>query len=431
MSKQTDFIGKIKDAAIETQNKYKIFASITIAQAILESGWGTSNLATHYNNLFGIKALRDWNGPVANIDTKEWTGNGIVTVKQPFRVYSSWAESILDHTRFLKKEWYIEAGVFKATNYIEQIKAIVAGGYCSAPDYIEKVENIIKKYNLNEVDNNMEIIRKISNYNHSSGNNIKFIVMHDTGNYKDTALANANYFGGGNRNASAHYFVDENNIVQVVENFNAAWHCGDGHGNYGITNHNSIGIELCNSGGYIAEATINNALWLVKNLQAKYNIDNDHVVRHYDASRKNCPANMSANNWAKWWAFKSRLTGNKVVTLPSASNTPLWKLCINGDIVRMLQHELNTQCSAGIKEDGWFGDTTLNKCCTVRQGAKGNITRIIQQRLISKGYSVGKWGPDGSFGQGTYNAVVKLQKDNGLSADGIVGKDTWKALFKK
>ncbi|KEH88605.1 hypothetical protein Z966_00285 [Clostridium novyi A str. NCTC 538] len=277
----------------------------------------------------------------------------------------------------------------------------------------------------------MEITRKISNYNHSSGNNIKFIVMHDTGNYKDTALANANYFGGGNRNASAHYFVDENNIVQVVEDSNAAWHCGDGHGNYGITNHNSIGIEMCNSGGYIADATINNALWLVKKLQAKYNIDNDNVVRHYDASRKNCPANMSTNNWAKWWVFKSRLTDNKGVTLPSISNVPLWKLCINGKIVERLQHELNTQFHARIKEDGWFGDTTLNKCCIVTQGAKGNITKIIQERLIDKGYSVGKWGADGSFGSGTYDAVVKLQKDNSLSADGIVGKDTWRALFKK
>lgn len=152
MSKQTEFIDLIKDAAIETQKTYGIFASIAIAQAILESGWGTSTLAQQYNNLFGIKALRDWNGPVANIDTKEWTGNGIVTVKQPFRIYNSYAESILDHAKFLKAEWYIEAGVFTATNCKEQINAIVAGGYTSDPNYIDKILKLIEKYNLKKYD---------------------------------------------------------------------------------------------------------------------------------------------------------------------------------------------------------------------------------------------------------------------------------------
>ncbi|WP_053071151.1 glucosaminidase domain-containing protein [Clostridium botulinum] len=153
MSKQEKFIDSIKDAAIETQNKYNIFASVTISQAILESGWGESSLAKTYNNLFGIKALRDWDGPVANMDTKEWTENGIVTVKQPFRVYSSWAESILDHGRFSKKEWYIEAGVFKATNCKEQIQAIFNGGYCTDPNYVTKVLKIINDYNLKKFDN--------------------------------------------------------------------------------------------------------------------------------------------------------------------------------------------------------------------------------------------------------------------------------------
>ncbi|KEI18299.1 glucosaminidase domain-containing protein [Clostridium haemolyticum] len=158
---QIEFINKIKDAAIETQKEYKIFASVTIAQAILESGWGESSLAKNYNNLFGIKALRDWDGPVANIYTKEWTENGIITVKQPFRIYSSWTESILDHAKFLKAEWYISAGVFKATNYFEQIKALFNGGYTTDPNYVNKILDLIDKYHLNKFDvrgsNNMRI----------------------------------------------------------------------------------------------------------------------------------------------------------------------------------------------------------------------------------------------------------------------------------
>ncbi|EGO86284.1 cell wall-binding protein [Clostridium botulinum C] len=161
MDKQMEFINKIKDVATQTQKEYKIFASVTISQAILESGWGESSLAKTYNNLFGIKALRDWDGPVANMETKEWTRNGTITVKQPFRIYNSWAESILDHAKFLQKEWYTEAGVFTAKDYIEQINAIFNGGYTTDPNYVNKILDLIDKYHLNKFDvrgsNNMRI----------------------------------------------------------------------------------------------------------------------------------------------------------------------------------------------------------------------------------------------------------------------------------
>jgi len=159
------------------------------------------------------------------------------------------------------------------------------------------------------------ITRKISKYNFSSrsGQKIKYIVMHFTGNNTDTALNNANYFGGGNRDASAHYFVDNDNIVQVVEDNNASWHCGDGNGKYGITNQNSIGIEMCGTNSEITTATELNAIDLVKHLMTKYNIPIDRVVRHYDASRKICPSPWSNSNCSKWNNFKKKLTDNKPI----------------------------------------------------------------------------------------------------------------------
>lgn len=154
----------------------------------------------------------------------------------------------------------------------------------------------------------LNIKRKISPYNHYEGNNIKFIVIHYTGNINDTASNNANYFYGGNRNASAHYFVDDNEIFQVVEDYNGAWHCGDGNNKYGINNRNSISIEMCGTAdGRISEKTIENTLELTRHLMKKYGIDIDHVVRHYDASRKDCPSAFHDNNWARWWNFKNRL----------------------------------------------------------------------------------------------------------------------------
>lgn len=159
----------------------------------------------------------------------------------------------------------------------------------------------------------VEITRKISEYNHSgrNGQAIKYIVMHYTGTRKtDTAMNNAIYFGRGNRDASAHYFVDTDSIVQVVEDGNASWNCGDGNGKYGITNQNSLAIEMCGTDGTISAATEDNALDLVKFLMNKYNIASDRVVRHYDASRKVCPAPWSRNEWSKWNDFKSRLLGS-------------------------------------------------------------------------------------------------------------------------
>ncbi|WP_370773353.1 N-acetylmuramoyl-L-alanine amidase family protein [Clostridium sp.] len=157
----------------------------------------------------------------------------------------------------------------------------------------------------------LPIQRKISSYNYSSrnGNSIKYIVLHYTGNKGDTAKNNVDYFYGGDRNASAHYFVDDNSIWQSVEESNSAWSVGDGKGQYGITNQNSISIEMCcNSSGIISEKTETNALELVKYLMSKYNISISNIVRHYDASRKICP-NWSADNWNRWTTFKNKLNG--------------------------------------------------------------------------------------------------------------------------
>jgi len=120
----------------------------------------------------------------------------------------------------------------------------------------------------------VDIQKKLIKYNFSSGNDVKYIVVHDTGNSSRGANADAHYryFNGGDRQASAHYFIDENQIIQTVEDFNAAWHCGDGNGKYGITNHNSIGIEICiNADGNYNKA-VSNAIELVKFKMKQYSI---------------------------------------------------------------------------------------------------------------------------------------------------------------
>lgn len=160
----------------------------------------------------------------------------------------------------------------------------------------------------------LQIQDMLIKYNYSKRTSvIKYIVIHTTGNTsKGAGVKNHfNYFNGGNRNASADYFVDDSNIARFVKDINYAWHCGDGSGKYGITNNNSLGIELCvNSDGNFKK-TIDNAIDLVKYLMNKYNIGIDNVVQHYDASRKNCPKELrEGKEGITWSVFKQRLINN-------------------------------------------------------------------------------------------------------------------------
>ena len=151
-------------------------------------------------------------------------------------------------------------------------------------------------------------------YNRSNrgGTPIKYIVVHDTGNSSRGANATAhyNYFNGGDRSSSADFFVDDTQVLCVNDYYKFyTWHCGDGHGKYGITNRNSVGIEFCINVDSDRDKTLERTAQLVRELMQELNIPIDRVVRHYDASRKNCPQSMSGNGWAQWYKFKEKLKG--------------------------------------------------------------------------------------------------------------------------
>jgi len=139
---------------------------------------------------------------------------------------------------------------------------------------------------------------------------ISYIVIHDTGNKSKGAdsCAHFNYFNSANRNSSADFFVDDKKVLQVNDYTKYyTWQVGDGKGKYGITNQNSLGIEICVNADGDYEKAFNNAVELTKYLMKELDIPVERVVRHYDASRKNCPASMSGSNWARWKEFKEKL----------------------------------------------------------------------------------------------------------------------------
>lgn len=142
---------------------------------------------------------------------------------------------------------------------------------------------------------------------------IKFIVIHYTGNYNAGADAEAHYkyLQRATRYGSAHYYVDDRQIIQTIGDSRVAWSVGDnqGKGRYlnGCTNNNSISIEMCVNADADQKKTYKNVLELTKNLMAKFKVPVERVCRHYDVSRKDCPHNFRANNWAMWWQFKEEI----------------------------------------------------------------------------------------------------------------------------
>ena len=153
----------------------------------------------------------------------------------------------------------------------------------------------------------------------------KYIVLHDTGNKSKGADANAhfNYFNTGDRQSSADIFTDQNGIL-VVNDYNQfyTWHCGDGKGKYGITNSNSVGIEICVNSDGDYDTAVKWAVVATRKLMHELDIPISRVVRHYDASRKLCPASMSKDNWKDWENFKKLLTDDALFLKMTAKIEP-------------------------------------------------------------------------------------------------------------
>lgn len=123
------------------------------------------------------------------------------------------------------------------------------------------------------------------------------------------------------------------------------------------------------------------------------------------------------------------LYANKKTTenTPVKNDTP--KTVKTDNWIARLQAECNAQGFSKQTVDGIKGPKTLAGCPTLKRGASGNITRLLQEKLISLGYNCGSCGADGKFGTDTQNAVIAYQKKSGLSADGIVGQNTWRKLL--
>ncbi|MGL4108533.1 glycoside hydrolase family 73 protein [Clostridium sp. LP20] len=154
------FIESLRKGSLAVYKKYGVLPSVTISQAILESDWGRSSLASEYNNYYGIKADKSWKGKVANLTTKE---NHSDVIKDNFRVYNSVEESVEDLGKFLNENSrYRNNGLFQGKNYIEQAQALEDAGYSTAKNeggdkiYADLLIDVIKENNLMLIDCELE-----------------------------------------------------------------------------------------------------------------------------------------------------------------------------------------------------------------------------------------------------------------------------------
>lgn len=134
------YISKYRDIAIEQQRKHKVPAAITMAQGILESAAGQSELAKEANNHFGIKCTSDWQGKTIAADDDQ--------KNECFRSYATVYDSYEDHSLFLLRKRYESLFALPIGDYKAWARGLKACGYATDPKYADKLIRLIEQYNL-------------------------------------------------------------------------------------------------------------------------------------------------------------------------------------------------------------------------------------------------------------------------------------------
>jgi len=146
------YITEYKDLAIVEMHRSGIPASITLAQGLIESRYGTSGLAQQANNHFGIKCKSYWRGMTYFHKDDDYDADGRL-VESCFRAYRSSVDSYIDHSNFLMKTpWYQELFQYDKTDYVNWAIGLKKCGYATNPKYADMLINKVNQFQLYQYD---------------------------------------------------------------------------------------------------------------------------------------------------------------------------------------------------------------------------------------------------------------------------------------
>ena len=416
--------------------KYGLLPSVATAQCILESGYCKTDLALNANNVCGMKCSlsgNTWEGSTWDGRSKytkrtaEDDGKGnLYYITADFRSYPTVEDSIADRCAYLlgarngSEKRY--KGIQDCKDYKSQVQLIKNGGYATDTKYVDKICSIIERFDLavndaveEPVEEKPAVIEKpaeqketqqadadttaikintqyITTNNSNQNNDPKYIVIHNTDNFKKgaDALAHASgLYNGYMQGMSWHYVTDDHSIYQCLPHRRGAWHVGVNYGSnnmYGtVNNRNSICIEMCVNAGYDYEKAFLNTVALTKYLMKQLNIPADRVVTHKMVCSKECPSQILARG--DWPRFK-KLLGSADVPTPTPASDPARNYLMMGDT--------------------------------------GEAVKTLQTMLNACGFDCG--AVDGDFGLKTETALRHFQKREALAIDGLYGPASEAAL---
>lgn len=258
------------------------------------------------------------------------------------------------------------------------------------------------------------------------GHSVEWIVIHYTG-APGSARNNGIYFSGGNRNASAHYFIDDNDTVLSVPEGDTAWAVGNFRGNQ-----ESISIEVCSDGEDFTSAEIERLRTCTLDLMNRYGIDASHVIRHHDVAdyytgrfvdpHKDCPAPYVSGDptGIKWKTLHDYVTGVSQSASTGGSQESNGGGSTSGSVEQ-------PSASGDIDVDGYWGRNTTKK---LQQHFGLYVDGVVSSQYAvyedSNPGLVGGWdwvsSPKGS------PTIRAIQKVVGVEQDGIIGPLTIKAM---
>lgn len=452
---EKEFVELIGPLAAADYKESGILASITAAQACLESGYGSTDLAQNANNLFGMKETLSgntwdsvWDGTsVYRKKTAEQDKNGnVYYVWANFRKYPSIQDSIRDHSLYLTQarngSALRYAGLVGCQDYRRAAQIIKDGGYATDVQYVSKICSLIERWNLTQYDKEVETVsvtiyrEYISQRNiNGTGNPCKYIVIHETDNYSKGAGAKTHakaQHDGNFADMSVHYYCGSDGIYQAAEHTCKCWHIGREYGgNHSIhdaTNNNSIGIEICvNSDGNYTVAR-QNAIELVKYLLQTTGIPASRVIRHFDAKGKYCPRKM-LDTPSLWTDFKNQINGSSggSSVVSGAYQTGVYRVTVDDLTIRTGPSTKYEACGS-ITDHGTYTITEIQNTCW------GKLLSGAGWICIDRDFC--EYAED-TLDQSVANTIIaagQVHANNfagcGLEIDGIRGDETKKAGIK-